>query len=125
MRKLLCSLPVLLALTLAAATAASTRTAPDTRAVSFPANGSTTAGGTALISVPAPLDPAPSQVPAPVDLSVLPVTCYASCDGVACPVSTCNGTLAFCCAASRRLACKLHGGEFSGTCTDGISSLVC
>ncbi len=125
MRKLLCSLPVFLLVILAASSPASAQTEPDTPAVIDAANDSAIAGGTVLVAAPTPLDSAPDQVPAPVTLAGQPVTCYAYCDGVACPASTCNGTLAFCCAASRRLACQLHGGEYSGSCTDGTSWLDC
>jgi hypothetical protein len=60
MRKLLSSLPVLLALTLAATTAASAQTAPFTRTVIVPANGTPTANGAALLTALANLNPAPN-----------------------------------------------------------------
>jgi hypothetical protein len=121
MRKLLYSLPILLALTLTVITAASAQNAPGTQAAADPVKDSSAAPAEAPVS----FDPAPAKAPEPMFVSVLPVTCYASCSGVACPPGTCNGTLAFCCAASRRLACKLHGGTYSGACTDGISWLTC
>ena len=60
MRKLLCSFPILLALVLTGTAVAAGQTAPYTRTVIVPANGSTTANGAALIAALANLNPAPN-----------------------------------------------------------------
>jgi hypothetical protein len=125
MRKLLCSFPVLLALILASTAVATAQTAPDTDGAALNAAAQDVPETDAL----SPADPAlvqPGPVPEPIAASVLPVTCYSTCQDGTSGVGTCKGTLAFCCAANRRLYCAHFGGGYLyGYCTDGTSSLAC